>query len=175
MRASSSGVENFAMILGGRWPVAEVDNVNTEIRIYIIVFTAIEIIIHQTSAMTSSINPSELRLLILLYIYFRCYLFHCCFYCEDLSDKLRVLFSNCSRIQSANIVMNESALGTGAFITFSDKPWILDSGASTYMIGIKEKFHSFFFLKIFLLLILLMVFLSLFVKKGLHTLPPLCH
>ena len=53
--------------------VAEVDNVNTEIRIYIIVFTAIEIIIHQTSAMTSSINPSELRLLILLYIYFRCY------------------------------------------------------------------------------------------------------
>jgi len=37
-----------------------------------------------------------------------------------------------------------STSGMGAFIVFTDKIWVLDSGASTHMLGIKEKIHFLF-------------------------------
>ena len=55
--------------------------------------------------------------------------------------------------------------GTSAFIASSAKPGVLDSGASSYMTSITDKFHPLSFSNIILILILLMVHFSLYVGK----------
>ena len=62
------------------------EDVDAEIKVQIITFTVVGLIIHLTSARTSLVNLSELRLLTLSY--FGCYLLHCCSYCVDLSRRL---------------------------------------------------------------------------------------
>jgi len=59
--------------------------------------------------------------------------------------------------QSANSTMHSSNLEMSAFIDFSAKPWVLDSGGSSNMMVQGYKFHSLSFSKKkYLLLILLM-------------------
>ena len=69
-----SSVENSIMIVGAMVEVEDVaviviaiqgEDVDTKIRIHVIMLNVVEIIIHQVSAGTSSVNLSGLRLLIL--------------------------------------------------------------------------------------------------------------
>jgi len=55
-----------------------------------------------------------------------------------------LLLQTAQASQTTNTILHGSVSGMSVFVASSDKPWVLNSRASPHMIGIKEKFHSFF-------------------------------
>jgi len=84
-------------------------------------------------------------------------------------DRLRQLEFSQTGHSSTHI----SSSGMNPYIVSPHIPWILDSGASSHMIGIKNKFISYIFPINFLVLTLLMVHSLIYLTMGVQATPSL--